>query len=137
MVTESTFLLSYILQSIIRQYRRRKTFRGGLARKRADSARFRADPPDFRQKKFPANSAERPPNVRRTPPNSARIRANPRGLRRELAELFARKMSARKNFPKNTVRRGRTSAADVLPPRTIPPRTIPPRTSAAEERSRI
>ena len=83
------------------------------ARIREDSARFRADPPNFRQKKFPANSAERRQNVRRTPPNSARIRANPRGLCRELAELFARKMSAEKYFQKLL------SAAEELPPRTF------------------
>ena len=67
----------------------------------ADSARFGADPPNFRQRKFPMNSA----GLRQTPPNSARIRVNPCGLRRELAEFFARKISARKNFPKISVRR--------------------------------
>ena len=58
-----------------------------------------------------------PPNVRRTPADSARIRADPRGLRGELAEEFTRKMSADKNLPNTTVPRGETSAADVLPPR--------------------
>ena len=87
------------------------------ARIRADSARFRADPPDVRQKYFSADSAERPANVRRTPADSARIRADPRGLRGELAEEFTRKMSADKNLPNTTVPRGKTSAADVLPPR--------------------
>ena len=69
---------------------RRKNFRRGFARIRADSARFRADPPDVRQKYFSADSAERPANVRRTPADSARIRADPRGLRGELAEEFTR-----------------------------------------------
>ena len=84
---------------------------------RADSARFRADPPDVRQKYFSADSAERPANVRRKPADSARIRADPRGVRRELAEEFTRKMSADKNLSYTTVLRGKTSAADVLPPR--------------------
>ena len=87
------------------------------ARKRADSARFRAVPANFRQNYFPADSAERPANVRRTPADSARIRADPRGVRRELAEEFTRKMSADKNLSYTSASRGRTSAADVLPPR--------------------
>ena len=96
---------------------RRKTFRRGSARIRADSARFRADPPDVRQKYFSADSAERPANVRRTPADSARIRADPRGVRRELAEEFTRKMSADKNLSKTSAPRGKTSAADDRPPR--------------------
>ena len=94
------------------------------ARIRADSARFRADPPDVRQKYFLAESAERPANVRRTPPDSARIRADPPGVRRELAEVFTRKTSADKNLSYDTVPRGRSSALDDPPPRTIPPRTV-------------
>ena len=62
----------------------------GSARIRRTSARFRADPPDVRQKYFSADSAERPANVRRTPADSGRIRADPRGLRGELAEEFTR-----------------------------------------------
>ena len=89
----------------------------GSARIRADSARIRPDPPDFRQHNLLADAAECPANVRRTPPDSARIRADPRGLRRELAELSAQKMSVRKKFQKISVRRGRPSATDVLPPR--------------------
>ena len=62
-----------------------------------------------------------PPNVRRTSgersADSARIRADPRGVRRELAEEFTRKMSADKNLSYTSASRGRTSAADVLPPR--------------------
>ena len=90
--------------------------------------RFRANPPNFRQKYFPADSAERPANVRRTPPDSARKRANPRGVRRELAEEFTRKMFADKNLSYATVPGGRSSVPDDPPPRTIPPRTCPPRT---------
>ena len=73
-----------------------------------------------------------PPNVWRTSgersTDSARIRADLCGLRRELAELLAQKMPARKNFPKITLRRRRTSAVDVLPLRTAAD------TSAAEGR---
>ena len=58
-------------------------------------------------------SGERPANVRRSTAESAQIRADPPGLRRELAELFAEKMSAR------NVRGGRTSAVNTLPPRTM------------------
>ena len=103
------------------------------ARNRADSARFRADPANFRQNYFLADSAERPANVRRTPPDSARIRADPRGVRRELAEEFTRKMSADKNLAYATVSRGRSSAPDDPPPRTIPPRMLPPRTNRVRE----
>ena len=81
------------------------------------SPRFRADPANLRQNNFPADSAERPANVRRTPPDSARKRADPRGVRHELAEEFTRKMSADKNFSFNTAPRGRTSAPDDPPPR--------------------
>ena len=95
----------------------RKTFRRRSARIFADSARFRADPANFRQKYFLADSAERLVNVRQTPAESVRIRADPRGLRGELAEEFTGKMSADKNLPYTTVPRGKTSAADVLPPR--------------------
>ena len=123
----------------------------GSARIRADSARIRPDPPDFRQHNFLADAAECPANVRRTPPDSARIRADPRGLRRELAELSAQKMSVRKKFQKISVRRGRPSATDVLPPRIRrgrfrrghfrrgrsrdPPRTLPPRKVVAFSKS--
>ena len=103
---------------------RRKNFRRGFARIRADSresariradsARFRADPPDVRQKYFSADSTERPVNVRRTPADSARIRADPRGVRGELAEEFTRKMSADNNLPYTTVLRGETSAAEII-----------------------
>ena len=113
-------LRSSVLCSEFRLLARRKNFRRGFARIRADwfrADRFRADPPDVRQKYFSADSAERPANVRRTPADSARIRADPRGLRGELAEEFTRKMSADKNLPNTTVPRGETSAADVLPPR--------------------
>ena len=87
------------------------------ARIHADSARFRGDPPDVRQKYFLADSAERPANFRRTPAKYAQIRGDPRGLRGELAVEFNQKMSADKNLPYTTVPHGKTSAADVLPPR--------------------
>ena len=89
------------------QYARRKTFRGGLARIRADTRGLRP---------LPYGSAELPPKkisseLRRTSAkrsaDSAEIRPNPRGLRSELAEMFARKISTRKNFPKISVCRGR------------------------------
>ena len=76
-------------------------------------------PPRFRPN--PRGNArtppERPANVRRAPADSARIRADPRGVRRELAEEFTRKMSADKNLSKTSAPRGKTSAADDRPPR--------------------
>ena len=74
------------------------------------------------------NSAGRPGNIRWTLSDSARIRADTRGLRRELAELFAETNVCQKISPNTIVRGGITSAANVLPPRTLPPRTLPPRT---------
>ena len=64
-----------------------------------------------------ADSAERPANVRRKLADSARIRADPRGVRRELAEKFTQKMSADKNLSYTSSPRGRNSAADDRPPR--------------------
>ena len=92
---------------------RRKTFHRGSARIRAEMRRLRPVPRgsgELPPKYFSADSAE----VRRT---FGGLRADPRGLRGELAEEFTRKMSADKNLPNTTVPRGKTSAADVLPPR--------------------
>ena len=83
-----------------------------------ESAWFRADPANFREKYFLAEFAERPANVRQISAESALIRADPRGLRGELAEEFTRKMSADKNLSYATVPRRKTSAANVFPPRT-------------------
>ena len=116
-VIDGKVYLKFFPPLLTRLLARRKTFRRGSARIRADSARFRADPPDLRQKYFSADSAERPANVRRTPADSARIRADPRGLRRELAEEFTQKMSADKNLSNTSAPRGRTSAADDRSPR--------------------
>ena len=120
--------LSIAVGMSVRLIPRRKTFRRGNARIRADSARFRADPPTFRQKK---NSSE----LRRTsgerPADTARIRADPCGLRRELAELFAEKNFRQKNLSshhrprRKDVHGERPSAADGSAADELRPRTIP------------
>ena len=84
-----------------------------LAQKRVDSARFRTDPANFCQNDFPEDSAKHPANVWWTP---ARIRADPHGVRHELAEEFTLKMSSDKNLSYNTAPRRRTSAPDDPPP---------------------
>ena len=76
---------------------------------RANSAQFCTDPPNFRQKKISSElcrtSAERLPESTRTPPRTGGV-------------VRSKNVRQRK-FPKNTVGRGRTSAADVLPPQIL------------------
>ena len=73
---------------------------------------------DFLKEISAIGSAEDlPPRFRATPPDSAQKRADPRGVRRELAEEFTRKMSADKNLSFSTAPRGRTSAPDDPTPR--------------------
>ena len=95
---------------------RRKNFRRGFARIRADTRGLRpvprgsaGRPPDVRQKYFSADSAERPANVRRTPRGYGRIRADSAANWRKssLEKCPPTKTSLTPRFP-----------AEKLPPRT-------------------
>ena len=70
---------------------RRKNFRRGFARIRADSARFRADPPDVRQKYFSAD-------VRRIRAEPGGVRAFPRGFGRNRGGRSSAEPIAQKGF---------------------------------------